>query len=233
MKTLICGRGQIGIALERVLSTSHYTWLKDKEQLDLTNVEILHICYPYSEKFIEITKDYIKKYKPKYTIIHSTVPVGITRQCGENVFHSPVRGIHPDLEEGLRTFVKYLAPPNQELKEYFNRAGIKIMEVEKPEITELGKLLDTTYYGLCIAYHAYANKLCEKLDLPFTVVMDDFNKTYNEGYLKLGKRNVIRPILYPPPYDKMGGHCIIENSELLKKQFGDDLILRSILRHKK
>ena len=202
-KTLIIGRGQIGIALERVLSTSHHTWLKDKEQLDLTDVEFLHICYPYSERFVEITKDYIKKYKPKYTIIHSTVPIGTSTKCG--AYHSPIRGIHPFLEEGIRTFVKYLAPPNQELKEYFNRAGIKIMEVEKPEITEALKIWSTTAYGWNIILEKEIYKWCQKHNLDFNIIYNEATKTYNEGYSKLGMKNVVRPILKEYP-GKIGGH---------------------------
>jgi len=200
-----------------VLEKVYDTWIKDKEQLDVSGIEILHICYPYSERFVEITKDYIKKYKPKYTVIHSTVPVGITRKCGENVFHSPVRGIHPDLEGGLKTFVKYLAPVNQELKEYFNRAGIKITMVDEPEITEALKIWSTTYYGWNIIFEKELYKWCQKHNLDFNIIYVDANKTYNEGYSKLGRKNVVRPILRHMK-GKIGGHCIIPNCELLDSE---------------
>lgn len=178
-------------------------------------MEILHICYPYFSDFVKVTQEYIKKYKPKYTVIHSTIPVGITRECGENVFHSPVRGIHPDLEEGMRTFVKYLAPPSKELKEYFNKAGIKIMEVEKPEITEALKIWSTTAYGWNIVFEKELYKWCERHNLDFNIIYVDATKTYNEGYSKLGMKNVVRPILREMK-GKIGGHCIMPNCELLK-----------------
>ena len=45
--------------------------------------------------------------------------------------------------------------------------------------------------------------------------MTKFNHTYNEGYKKLGKTYVVRPVLYPT--DKIGGHCIIPNAKLLPR----------------
>ena len=55
----------------------------------------------------------------------------------------------------------------------------------------------------------------------------DFNKTYNEGYKKIGKKNVIRPVLYPPK-GGITGHCVIPNAKILRKRFKSralDLIL--------
>ena len=41
-----------------------------------------------------------------------------------------------------------------------------------------------------------------------------YNQTYNEGYSKLNKRNVVRPVLYPTT--KIGGHCVVPNAKILK-----------------
>jgi len=41
-----------------------------------------------------------------------------------------------------------------------------------------------------------------------------WNKQYNDGYTKLGKSNVVRPVLTPPS-GKIGGHCVSQNFELL------------------
>lgn len=94
--------------------------------------------------------------------------------------------------------------------------------------TEMGKLLDTSYYGLCIAWHGEMKKTCDKYKIDFEKAVADFNETYNEGYKKLGKKNVIRPILYPPK-NGITGHCIIQNTEILKKYHKSkalDLILK-------
>lgn len=94
--------------------------------------------------------------------------------------------------------------------------------------TEIGKIFDTTYYGVCIAWHGETEKICKKFGVNFKEAVTDFNQTYNEGYTKLGKKNVVRPVLYPPK-GKIGGHCIIPNAKILKRLYDGkflDLLLR-------
>ena len=137
MKTLIMGGGEIGNSLYSVLSKEYEVSVYDikthsnKHKSKFTsNVEIIHICFPYSYKFIQYVKEYQKKFKPKYTIIHSTVPVGTCRKL--NVIHSPCIGIHPHLEESLKNFTKFLSGPNaSEVANYFRRAGMKVYLTDK------------------------------------------------------------------------------------------------------
>lgn len=204
------------------------------------NLDVLHVCLPYLKNFQKIVSDNITKYKPKLVIIHSTIGLGSTLSLYKkfgNVVHSPVRGVHPNLYKGIKTFVKYIGADDKRLglkaAKHLESLGIKKIKVlESSKTSELGKLLDTTYYGVCIAFHDYANKICAKQKINFSDVMTDFNKTYNEGYKKLGMANVIRPVLFPPKNSKIGGHCVVPNAEILKSLFGEDPILKSILRHK-
>jgi UDP-N-acetyl-D-mannosaminuronate dehydrogenase len=108
--------------------------------------------------------------------------------------------------------------------------GIKTKVFQPSITTEIGKLLDTTYYALCIAWHGEMKKLCDKYKIDFEKAVTDFNKTYNEGYKKLGKPNVIRPVLYPPR-SGIGGHCLCENAEILQKYFKSQA-LELILKYK-
>ena len=143
MRTLIIGRGEIGKSLEKVLKGALYTvFSRDKENIpDVKNVEIMHICFPYSDTFIETVKDYQEEYQPKYTVIHSTVPVGTSRKC--NAIHSPVVGIHPHLADSIKTFTKYLSGEGaSEVADYFRRAGIKVYLFNNQEETELMKRLE-------------------------------------------------------------------------------------------
>lgn len=197
----------------------------------LIGVDILHVCIPFSEKFIEIVKKEIGEINPKLTIIHSTVAPHTTKAIGGAVVHSPVRGVHPNLHEGIKTFVKYIGADNEDAgklaKEHFEGLGIKTKAFENSLTTELGKLLDTTYYGVAIAWHGEMKKICEKEGVDFDKVVTDFNNTYNEGYTELGMSNVVRPVLYPPE-GEIGGHCVVPNVEILKKYYkslGFDLIL--------
>ena len=198
----------------------------------LTGVEILHICIPWSKNFVKIVKREIKKVKPRSTIIHSTVAPGTTKKIGGMIVHSPVRGVHPELFRGIKTFIKYIGADNKKAgilaKKHLESLEIKTKVFYPSTTTEIGKLLDTTYYGLVIAWHGEMKKLCDRYRISFEQAVADFNKTYNEGYTKLGKKNVIRPVLYPPK-GGIGGHCVCQNAQILKKHFRSqviDLILK-------
>ena len=147
------------------------------------------------------------------------------------VVHSPIRGIHPHLYKGIKTFVKYIGADNKKAgllaKKHLESLGIKTKVLYPSTTTEIGKILDTTYYGLVIAWHGEMKKITDALGVNFEEAVIDFNETYNQGYKRLGKNNVIRPILYPPR-GGIQGHCIISNAKLLKKHFDSkaiDLIL--------
>ncbi len=226
----ILGYGEVGQAIAKFYDNPK---IKDLDRDDdLKGVEILHVCLPWSEKFVEIVKKEIKKIKPKLTIIHSTITPGTTKKIGGMVVHSPIRGIHPELFEGIKIFVKYIGADNKKAgelaKSHLESLGIKTKVFFPSVTTEIGKLLDTSYYGLIIAWHGEMEKICKKLGVKFEEAVTDFNKTYNEGDIKLGKKNVIRPVLYSPK-GGITGHCIIPNVEILKnfsKSKAIDLILQ-------
>ena len=228
MKIGIVGHGQVGQAVAKLYSeidTSKSWFSFDKILIydpyqnmldDISDVDILNVCIPYTEDFVSIVKDLpIPNW---YTVIHSTVPVGTTEKFGHKFLHSPVRGVHPNLYEGLKTFVKFIGGDQQLAEAYsghLKTLGIETHICKDAKTTELSKLADTTYYGLCIAFTSDMKKLCDEHNLDFMDVMTKFNHTYNEGYKKLGKTNVVRPVLYPT--DKIGGHCIIPNAKLLPR----------------
>ncbi len=226
----ILGFGEVGQAIAKFYKNPK---IKDLGRDDgLKGVEILHVCLPWMKDFVKTVKKEIKEIKPKLTIIHSTVAPGTTKKIGGMVVHSPVRGIHPELFEGIKIFVKYIGADNKKAgelaKSHLESLGIKTKVFSPSVTTEIGKLLDTTYYGLIIAWHGEMKKVCDKFGVDFDEAIVDFNRSYNEGYIKLGKKNVIRPVLYPPK-EGITGHCIIPNAELLKKYFNSralDLILQ-------
>lgn len=231
----IMGLGEVGKAMAKfydkpmIMDLTRNEFVKD--------MDVVHVCIPYSKTFPNAIKRLVKDYTPKLVIIHSTVTVGTTKSLNlpKVVVHSPVRGVHPNLHEGIKTFIKYVGADDVgtgiRACNHLKKLGIVCERMDKSATTELAKLLDTTYYGLAIAYHGYAEKLCKRKGLDFDDVMTRFNKSYNNGYQMLGKGNVIRPVLYPPK-GNIGGHCVISNAELLHKQFGEDLIIKSILKYK-
>jgi len=225
----ILGYGEVGKAIAKLYKNPKIKDLKRDDELK--GVDILNVCIPWSVDFIKIVKKEIKEIKPKITIIHSTVVPGTTKKIGAMVVHSPIRGIHPNLYKGIKTFVKYIGADNKKAgelaKKHLESLRIRTKVFIPSKTTEIGKLLSTSYYGLCIAWHKEMKGICDKFGINFEETVTDFNKTYNEGYKKLGKNNVIRPVLYPPK-GKIGGHCIICNAEILKKIYNSkaiDLIL--------
>jgi len=228
----ILGYGEIGKSLASFYDSPK---IKDLKRDDgLKGVDILNICIPWNDNFIEIVKKEIEEIKPKLTIIHSTVAPETTKKIGGMVVHSPVRGMHPDLAPGIKTFVKYVGTDNEEAgqmaKEHLENLGIKVKVFQPSVTTELGKLFSTSYYALCIAWHGEMKEICDKFEVDFNEASTDFNTTYNEGYEKLGVKNVTRPTLRPPG-KTIGGHCIIPNAEILKK-YSDNEILDLILKYK-
>ena len=240
----IIGYGEIGQSLEKLYLGKDFEIQVNDTGLDLnqitSNVEVLNIAIPFTDqnKFIDIVSHYILDIEPKLTIIHSTITPGTTLKVFEKlgkcykVVHSPVRGVHPNLYEGLKTFTKFIGSDDKDAtlltKEHFKELEINFEIFKDSKATELAKVLSTTYYGICIAFHNDMNKLCKEYGVKYEEVATKWNKTYNEGYNKLGMENVIRPVLYPPKDGKIGGHCVVPNAELCK-QFFDSLALDYII----
>mgnify|MGYP003655320894 FL=1 len=233
-KVGIIGYGEIGKSVEKLYNDP--VLIKDLDRDDgLAGVEVLHICIPFGDSFVDTVRGYVQEYKPSYTIIHSTVAPTTTESLvtltGARIVHSPVRGIHPHLLEGLLTFEKYVGADFEcdDIVKHLNSLGVKT-KVVTSRTSELAKLMSTTYYGLCIAWHGEMKAMCDELDVDFEDAATSWNNGYNEGYNKLGMGHVTRPVLYPP--DKIGGHCIIPNTKLLKDSF-DNSILDLILKWEK
>jgi hypothetical protein len=218
--SIILGNGEIGNSLYNVFggnkNSNNYMSGKVVGETSPGKFDIIHICFPYSEEFVSEVKRYQRIFFPKYTIIHSTVPVGTSRKC--DAIHSPVVGVHPYLEESLKTFTKFLGGEKAgEVADYFRRCNIKVHIEDNQETTELLKLLCTTKYGIDIEYVKDVKRQCDKYGVP----LDSWilwNDNYNRGYQKLGQEQFTRPNLIPimKPID---GHCVIPNTELINTPF--------------
>lgn len=216
----ILGNGEVGQAIARFFKSPKIKDLSRKD--DFSGIEVLHVCIPWSKNFVQIVRKEIRMYKPKLVIVHSTVAPGTTKKIGSIAVHSPVRGTHPKLYDGVKTFIKYIGADDKKTgllaQKHLEGAGMKTKLFMLSSTTEIGKLFDTTYYGLCIAFHGEMKKFCDKFGVDFNDAIVDFNKTYNQGYTKLGFPHVVRPVLYAPT-GSIGGHCIIPNAEILNRFF--------------
>ena len=142
------------------------------------------------------------------------------------VVHSPVRGAHahPGMEDGLKTFTKYIGVPDvhrdtiDKMKPKLEAALAFVPDFHyaKAKESELAKLVSTTLYGLSIAAITDISKTCNELNINFDDVFTTWQETYNSGVMKQGRMHAIRPVLAPTTDDKIGGHCVIPNARLLQ-----------------
>lgn len=219
----ILGNGEIGSSLAKFYKNPKIKDLKRNDGLD--GVDILHICIPYSDKFIKIVEKEIKEINPKLTIVHSTVAPGVTKKLADKfngmVVHSPVRGTHPHLHKSMKIFVKYIGSDNKKAgilaEKHLNSLGIKTKVFYPSKTTEALKLWDTTQYGWMIILNKEIKKWCDKNGVDFEKVYTDANKSYQEGYKKLDRSEVLRPYLKYMP-GKIGGHCVIPNCGILNEK---------------
>lgn len=217
MKHLIVGYGQVGKSLHEVLGEAVYKDL-DKGTWDHGKVDVVHICIPFTPD--EFNQDIpfnldVQMYKKlaDLVIVHSTTPVGTCDRL--DVVHSPVRGVHPNLAEGIRTFTKYFGGKRaDEAAKIFSDMGIKTKTYPEAKITEAMKLWDTTQYGRLIMLEKEIHDWCVKNMIDFDAVYTEANKDYNQGYIKLGRPEVVRPWLSHMD-GPIGGHCVVPNAKLL------------------
>jgi hypothetical protein len=229
MKAKVLGYGEIGKSLVEVYNMSgiDVAWRDIDDRHGDTDCELLNVCIPFSSRFINDVLKQIVISDAKYVVIHSTVPPGITNSIKELsnriVCHSPVIGIHPNLKESLLTFTKWFGGGCQEILEHFKSLGIKaVLMDDKPESTEIMKLWDTTYYGMCLAINAEANEMLKKYDISYDKWVN-YLMEYNIGYEKMNMPNVRRPY-FKTLKMPIGGHCIIPNYKVLTTLIDKDLL---------
>jgi len=219
---LVIGYGEVGYALALVLDGEHEVDVYDTrpgfQVPGRRGYDVMHICFPYSETFMRDVVAYKIAYEPKQTVIHSSVPIGTTRLLDAS--HSPVIGIHPSLEESVRTFTKFIGGPYaSQVADHFRRAGIRVYIVDDSETTELMKLMSTTLYGVCIEFTKEVKRLCNEHNVPFEA-WTLWTNAYNEGYAKMGRPEYTRPNLTAIS-TRIGGHCVLPNASMVGSRFAD------------
>jgi len=181
----------------------------------------LHICIPFTGKFIQNVLALNKKYHPKGIVIHSTISPGTTKKFQEKlsipVIYSPTRGVHKRMLYDLKRYTKFYAleknAPKAKWasKTYSNlmkKCGVKTKKMSNPETLELAKIIvDTSYYGWLINYAQISNMVAKKYGVDY----DEMWSFSDEIQKFLGNR----PKMYP---GFIGGHCVVENLDLINNE---------------
>lgn len=230
MKSAVIGLGETGRPLFEILQERYGADvvgvdLKSDSKYTQGQFDIINICIPYSDIFIDIVNSYQQHFNPSLTIIHSTVPIGTTSKI-PNAVHSPILGRHDRMKLDIKEYTKWVGgqPLAYRAQHYFMQAGILTKTVPTSEETELLKLLCLAKYGMSIAFAQYCKDVCDQYKIPYEEVIN-WDKNYNYGV----EEGLQRPILYPPN-GSIKGHCVIQNTKLLNEQHPNP-ILQEILKY--
>jgi len=214
-KILQKGGNTIGYDVDLAkMNTKKYELFKDNPIL------FLHICIPFSKKFVKTVLKIAKEKKPKILVIHSTIEPYTTKKIQKKlsipVLYSATRGIHSRMIKDLKKYVKFYsvyawAPKSNWANSMFaksmKKAGIKTQKMSNPLTLELAKIVvDTSYYGWLINYAQLSNMIAKEHKVDY----DEMWTFADEIHKNLGNR----PKMFP---GFIGGHCVIPNLDLIKE----------------
>lgn len=241
-KIAVLGFGEIGSSFARVFASSGAGVavaardpFKCKND-DLGGASALHVCIPCQhanpEAFIAAVRSAVDDSGAPLVVVHSTVSPGMTKRLAAEVggggvlfAHAPVRGVHPNLDDGIRQFVTYVGGATPEAgaaaEAHLLRMGlVRVKQMSDSTHTEVAKLMSTTYYGVCLGFHAEMQQLCAEIGVGYDEVLVDWTRTYNEGFAQEPfatlRPEVTRPI-FPQLKLPIGGHCVGPNAKLLRE----------------
>jgi len=228
-KDVVAGLGEIGIPILQLISKTVIVTgydinqkLINKKQFDKyasLDTCLLHICVPYTEKFIPNAISLYRKFRPKGIVIHGTVSPGTTHilqsKLSIPVIYSATRGVHKRMLYDLKRYTKFYAiEPSAPQANWasslysimMKKCRVKTKKMSNPLTLELAKILcDTSYYGWLINYAQLSNMIAIKNKVNY----DEMWSFADEIHKYLGNR----PKMFP---GFIGGHCVIPNLDFIK-----------------
>lgn len=244
MRGLIIGRGEVGAALLEVLRGHSFyqvnAWdIKDGGKPEFVkDLDVLHICFPWSDDFCGQVLELAKNLRPKMVDVLSTVPPGTCEKIQtliQNthdyahtcpVAKSSVRGLHPNLARSMRTFVKHIGGDCAfELAKYYAKSGIKTEITANAAAVELAHILSNTDYGVALLKAEENSRLCRVYGVDYLSTVH-YNRTSNQGFAAMGHDSKMRFLLTNPGPSGIGGHCVVENAQLIPKEIRGPLMER-------
>ena len=230
-KDVVAGVGEIGKPILQLLSRSNITIgydvnpkLFDKKNFEkLKNIDtcFLHICIPFTTKFISQVKSLYRKFSPKCIVIHSTISPYTTKKLQSDlpipIIYSATRGVHKRMISDMKKYTKFYALENnapnktwasENYSSLLKKCGIKSKKMSKPIALELAKIVvDTSYYGWLINYAQLSNIIAKEHKVDY----DEMWSFADEIQKHLGNR----PKMFP---GFIGGHCVIPNLSLIDEE---------------
>ena len=185
---------------------------------DNLETRFLHICIPFTSKFMENVILLYNKFNPEIIVIHSTISPNTTKKIQEKlpipIIYSATRGVHKRMLHDLKRYTKFFAiEPNAPKAKWavsaysdaLKKSGVKTKRMTNPLTLELAKIVvDTSYYGWLINYAQLSNMIALKHKIDY----DEMWSFSDEIHKFLGNR----PKMFP---GFIGGHCVIPNLSLI------------------
>lgn len=223
LRCALIGYGEIGKAVHNAYPMHEYDIydLQYEQKRQLDEYDLMLVAIPYTDNFVEIVSKYQQELQPKAKIIFSSVAIGTTAKL-KNAVHVPIEGKHPDLTKSMQIWSVFMGGYNPIAYQFFVQAGKLPYVLDKSEHTEALKLMSTTNYGVNIEYARYCNEICKDVGMDYAVV-NEYNIAYNTLYDAMAMPQFARYILTPPEGAK-GGHCVRENSLILRQQYPNALV---------
>jgi UDP-N-acetyl-D-mannosaminuronate dehydrogenase len=211
-QVLVVGLGEVGGPLLEVLGGTHQAAGRDIDDKEFHGVRILHLCFPFGVNFVSAATRYVELYRPEVVVVNSTVIPGTTRaieqETGTPAVYSPVRGKHTRMAEELQRYTKFIAGTSPEalatVEAHFTAAGVATRRMSSFESLELAKLLETSYFGVLVAWAQEMDRFAAAADADYWETAAFFEEI---GFLP--------PVSFEPGY--IGGHCVMPNLELLER----------------
>jgi len=239
----ICGMGAVGKAVSNLIPINLYNVtyydINGIDTIDRSKpIYILHYTVPFVEmkEWLDDFYGFVMKHKPKIVIIESTIVpdvVDLIKLFNYNgsFFYSPIRATERIMKEQIKMKKKYIAPIKylkedlQIIRDYFNslyKKGVSIFSDAKALV--LGKLFETTQFGVNIALVKVLDKYCKKEGISFieayNLYMSDTEWAADYSSSEYLARTIEpsefipRPIFRP---GKIGGKCVMQNIDLLRR----------------
>lgn len=234
MKRIIIGYGEVGKAFGELCTRNNLDFepIDIMDRYDDTFFNVMHVCIPHNSIFCAEVRMYATKFQPDLIVIHSTVPVGTMLKLGlENVAYTYVTGRHPQLADEMTEFEHLIAADSESTKDAA-RYELMLMGITSRNFRfayndlELAKLADTTYYGLCIAWHKELRLMAEYYGVD-TDTLRNANEVYNAGYAEIDSKYLRPELTFEPGH--IGGHCVVPNTNILLQDFPENKLLRAIV----
>jgi UDP-N-acetyl-D-mannosaminuronate dehydrogenase len=111
-------------------------------------------------------------------------------------------------------------PVSESVARYFEKAGIKCFAFNTPETTEVGHILQNLEYAVNLAFADEKARICRQYGVDYVDAVMSYNSSYNHGFEALDHKSK-RRMLLTPPNGHIGGHCLVQNAQMLAPALRD------------